>query len=369
MKVMHIIHGFNTGGAETLVKQYVMGMDKKNFDVIVLCFEHHNESPYEKEIENDGIRVIYICDYLKYHKKNNIICKIINYIKRYYYAKKIINKEKPDVIHSHLKLNRFVKFANPQIGTKIYHTVHAEPKELWRTEKDKDFKAAKWLVKKYNMRFIGLHEEMCREINSMFKVNNSIALNNGIDFAKFDKALSKGEIRRKIGIANEALVVGHVGRFNKVKNHDFLVDVFYGIYKQNNKAFLLLIGNGLEKEKIESKLKKLRLEKNYMILSNRSDIPDLLNAMDIFVFPSIHEGLGISLIEAQKMKLPCFVSEIIPDAAIISNLVTKLPLNNSKKWITSILNFKPIDTIILNDNDWDIKQVISKLEKIYKCEI
>ena len=106
-----------------------------------------------------------------------------------------------------------------------------------------------------------------------------------------------------------------------------------------------------------------------MILSNRSDIPDLLNAMDIFVFPSLHEGLGISLIEAQKMKLPCFVSEIIPQAAIISNLVTKLPLNDSQKWVDTILNFKGIKNVELNDSDWNIEEIIKKLEKIYKHEI
>ena len=129
---------------------------------------------------------------------------------------------------------------------------------------------------------------------------------------------------------------------------------------------MLLIGDGPEKEKIEAKLKKFNLDNHYMILSNRNDIPDLLNAMDVFVFPSLYEGLGISLIEAQKMKLPCFVSEMIPEAAIISNLVTKLPLDNDyKKWGDRILGAKKPDKIILNDEAWDIKKVISKLEKIY----
>ena len=369
MKVMHVIHGFNTGGAETLVKQYVIGINKEEFDIVVLCFEHHDESPYEKEIENSGVKIIYICDYLKFNKRKGIIFKIINYLQRYYYFKKFVRIEKPDIIHSHLKLNKFVKFAKPASNTDIYHSVHSEPIKFWKNAEDKDFQAAKWLVNKYQMRFIVLHDEMRLEVNHMFNVNNSIVLNNGIDFKKFNQALPKENVRAKLGISDDFFVIGHVGRFDKVKNHEFLVDIFLKLHQENSNVFLLLIGDGSEKEKIQLKLEKYGLSNNYMILSNRSDIPDLLNAMDIFVFPSLHEGLGISLIEAQKMKLPCFVSEIIPKAAIISNLVTKLPINDSQKWVDTILNFKGIKNVELNDSDWNIEEIIKKLEKIYKHEI
>ena len=103
-----------------------------------------------------------------------------------------------------------------------------------------------------------------------------------------------------------------------------------------------------------------------MILANRTDIPDLLNAMDIFVFPSISEGLGISLIEAQIMKLPCFISSNIPEHAIISNLVTIISLSESASyWAKKILSYKIPEKVKINSEDWDMKKSIKKLESLY----
>ena len=131
MKVMQMIHGFNTGGAETIVKQYAINLDKKLFDVVVLCFERHEESPYDQELKDNGIKVIYICDSMKFYKKRNFFCKIINYLQLYYYTRKFIHIEKPDIIHTHLPLSTYIKFSRPKKGTILYHTVHAEPTNFW----------------------------------------------------------------------------------------------------------------------------------------------------------------------------------------------------------------------------------------------
>lgn len=366
MKVMQFIHGLNTGGAETLVKEYALNFDKSVIDVVVLCFEHFNDSPYEKQLEENNIRVIYICDFMKYYNKKNIIFKIINKIERNLLVKKIIRKEKPDIIHSHLLINSYIKFSKPKKDTKIFYTVHSEPKRYWPSNKNKEYKAAKYLVKKYKMKFICLHEKMKNKIDEMFNVNNSIVLNNGIDFSKYDNLTDKKIMREKLNIPSASFVIGHIGRFTKVKNHEFLIDIFNEVFKRNNKSFLLMIGIGEEKDNIKNKLHKLGLDNHYLILSNRDDIPDLLNSMDVFVFPSIYEGLPISLIEAQKIKLPCFISTNVPDATIISNLVTKISLETtSKKWSEIILSYKIPKTIELNDKEWDIKQIVKRLEKLY----
>ena len=104
----------------------------------------------------------------------------------------------------------------------------------------------------------------------------------------------------------------------------------------------------------------------YLILSNRSDIPDLLNAMDVFVFPSLYEGLPLSLIEAQIARKPCFVSDTINEYVDISNLITRLSLKQSaEEWAEAIVNYKKPKKIIVNDDDWDIKKVTKQLEQIY----
>ena len=250
----------------------------------------------------------------------------------------------------------------------MFYTLHGDVKRYQHLY-NYDFKAIKWLIKKYNMSIICLHDKMRREVNDIFKINNTIVLKNGIDFSKFEKRKTKTEMRKILNIKNDLFVIGHVGRFNKVKNHGFLVNIFKDVYKKNNNSFLLLIGDGEEKSEIITMLHEYKLDNNYMILSNRIDLPDLLNTMDVFVFPSISEGMPLSLIEAQEAKLPCFISDKITNEAIISNLVTQLPIDSGiNSWVNELCNINKVNDIYLNDKGWDIKQVVKKLEKIYLKE-
>ncbi len=370
IKLMHVIYGLNMGGAETLIKDYALKIDKNKFNIEILCLKHSVDSPYEELLSNHNIKVIYLCDKIKYKKNNKrIISKVVYKIKEYLVFKKIIRKEKPDIIHSHLSINSFIRFAKPNKSTKLFYTVHNEPSVLWKKSnllEYVDFKATKWLVKKYKMRFLVLQDDMRKEVNKLFNVDNSIILNNGIDFSRFKNTNNKKQIKEELNIPSNSYIIGHIGRFEFQKNHDFLIDVFNEIYKKNNNSFLIMIGSGNEKENIEKKLKRLNLDNKYLILSNRLDIPNLLNIMDAFVFPSIYEGLGMVLIEAQKMKLPCFISDTIPDYAIISNLVTTLSLSESpKEWAEKIVNYKYPQSLIFNDYNWDMEIVIKKLEDIY----
>lgn len=368
-KVFHVIHGLTTGGAETLVKDYALKIDKEQFDIHIICLNKMN-TIYEEILEKAGVDIVYLSNM----PNSSFFSKLFCLIKKYHRLRKIVHNEKPDILHTHLPINNLIKYSKPYRNTTIIHTVHNEPKILWnkKIRRKIDFLAAKYLVKKYNMRFIVLHEEMRKEINEMFNVNNSIVLNNGIDFDRFDKnkIRDRDNFRNDLLIPKDAFVVGHIGRFNEQKNHRFLADIFYQIVKQKNNSYLLLIGDGEEKENIIHRLDDLGLKNKYLILSNRKDIPDLLNVMDAFVFPSIFEGLGIVLIEAQKMNVSCFVSEQVPSAATISNLVTKISLlKSAKEWANIIVKYKKPKKIEICGDEWDMNEVIKKLEKIYKDEI
>lgn len=369
-KVLQFIHGLNMGGAETLVKEYCLGLDKEKYEVSLLCFYRYH-TPYEKLVEEAGIRITYIDDFETYSKSrmNKVLLRVWLFIKRIFFVRRYVRKESPDIIHTHLNDNTYVWTAHPPKGTRIFHTVHSELKELWdgSLEGNIDFYASRQLIKKYQMRFITLHEEMKEETNKFFGVNDSVVLNNGIDFTKFDAALPKDIVRQREGIPADAFVIGHVGRFNELKNHVFLVKVFHEIYKKNKRAYLLLVGNGDTMPKVQQQMKQLGLDACSKILSYRTDIPDLLNAMDRFVLPSTYEGLGIVLIEAQKMKLPCVASDVVPDAATISNLVKKLDLKLPPEiWAKEIEEFSVEDIQYHGLEDWDMKNVINKLETIYE---
>lgn len=368
-KVLQFIHGFSMGGAETLVKEYCLKLDKEKYDVSVLCF-HRYGTPYEKILEDAGIEVIYASDHIKDYERIAFRYpqRLLMLVRRFVFIRNYLRNESPDVLHMHMALSIYVLFSGISQKTKLLRTVHNEPKKRWDHTPGRkiDFWATKQLVQKYHLQFITLHDEMRREVNEMFGVDDSLVLNNGIDFEKFEKCLPKAKVREREGIPQDAYVIGHVGRFNQQKNHKFLVEIFEHIYKVNKKAYLLMVGNGSLQKETEERLKTLGLEKHYKILSKRNDIPDLMNAMDKFVFPSKYEGLGIVLIEAQKVGLPCVISDAVPEAAVHSNLVKRVELSASAgEWAEAIENFE-VDNVKYDGMEaWDIRRVVHQLEQYY----
>lgn len=378
-KIVQFIHGLNMGGAETLVKDYVLGFDKEKYDVSVLCYEHCN-SPYEAILRDAGIKVVYVCDDMKLWGKKGIISKVWNYYQLYFEIRKRLRAMQPDILHTHLAVNTYVWFAHLPKTVKLFHTVHTEPGELWfdgHFLRKIDFKATCWLIQHRKQRMIVLHDKMRQEINRLFHISNAVVLNNGIRFSVFERAKSKEEVREALQIPQKAFVIGHVGRFSYPKNHAFLLRVFKEIYACDPNAFLLMVGAGAEKEKYQQQLDCSPMKEHYRILSNRSDVADIMQAMDVFVFPSEFEGLTIALIEAQKSGLPCFVSDAVSADTKVTDLVTFLSLEkDEKEWAREVLKMKDstVRKAFVNNGGevpvtWDMKQVVKRLENIYEGEV
>ena len=136
-------------------------------------------------------------------------------------------------------------------------------------------------------------------------------------------------------------MIGHVGRFNAQKNHSYLLDVFSEIAKRNNEAILLLVGEGILENEIKQKAIELGIIHRCIFTGVRSDVNKLLCAMDVFVFPSLYEGMPNTVIEAQTSGLKCFVSDSITKEANVNGMVTFLPIDsNPAIWSDQILNSK-----------------------------
>ena len=197
-----------------------------------------------------------------------------------------------------------------------------------------------------------------------------IMLNNAIDAASYTYDLSKREeLRRQLGLADE-LVIGHVGRFNPQKNHPFLLDIFAALLRKEPNAVLLLVGGGEDMLKIQAKAHALGIAEHVRFLGVRSDVADLMQAMDVFVFPSLYEGLGLVLIEAQAAGLPCVVSDTIPREAYLTDLVTAEKLSSSvEAWAEKILAKRAIPRIDrraeIAAHDFDITTEAVKLQEFY----
>lgn len=164
-------------------------------------------------------------------------------------------------------------------------------------------------------------------------------IHNGVDLAVFHfDAEGRRKIRREFGLTEEP-VVGHVGRFHKQKNHRYLLEVFRNIRRRRPDAKLLLVGVGELEAAVREWVRELDLEEAVIFAGQRFDIPQLLSAMDVFVFPSLHEGMPNTVIEAQATGLPCVIADTITPEADITGLVSYLPLTESKDvWADTALS-------------------------------
>lgn len=205
---------------------------------------------------------------------------------------------------------------------------------------------------------------------NFFNSGKVTVFNNAVDTSKFAFSTSnRDKLRKELGISNK-YVIGHIGRFTKQKNHYFLIDIFEQYYKKNSNAVLLLVGIGELQDEIKDAVKKKKLEDAVIFLGKRSDVDELYSAMDLFVLPSLYEGLPVVGVEAQVSGLPCiFSNEITREVAITEN-VYFLPIDGSvSDWCSQITNFENLDLkrdkLKLKDCSFDIKVQANNLVEYY----
>lgn len=207
----------------------------------------------------------------------------------------------------------------------------------------------------------------------LFKKNNFVVLKNGIDLDKFSfSPLMRDKLRHELGIPKDAYVIGHVGYFNEQKNQMFLVNVLEMLLSHNTNFYLVFVGVGSKQDIVRNRLRELGIINNAFFLNNRYDTNSLYSVFDCFCFPSIFEGFGIAVIEAEANGLPCVVSEKVPKVINLNNEVEFLPLDNIK-WVNKILsNFvenrilkSESNRVMIANKGYDIKRIASQLRDIY----
>lgn len=197
---------------------------------------------------------------------------------------------------------------------------------------------------------------------------------NAIDLERFrfDSAVRKS-VRRELGLDGK-YVVGHVGRFCTTKNHNFLINVFTEVFSRRKDAVLLLVGDGELIGTIQEKVNRLGLEDAVCFLGVRTDVERLYQAMDVFVLPSLYEGLGIVNIEAQAAGLPCVVSDRIPMEAKVTNNIHFISLGTKPgEWAEQIIHyaeFKRQNVISeICDCGFDITAEALGLQEFYQSKL
>lgn len=358
IRIAHIIGKWLGGGVESVVTNYYRHIDRTKIQFDFICDKDSTNIPYD-EIEQLGGRVILVPPYQKvfeYQKELIKIFKDNNY----------------KIVHSHLNtLSVFPLRAAKKAGVpvRIAHSHSTTNKKEWKKNLLKQI--LRPFSKVYATDYMCCSELAGRWLfgNKEYDKGNVYLLNNAIDLDKFkyDEKIRK-EKRKELNIKDDTLVIGHVGRFVEQKNHRFLIDIFNEVHKQKENSILLLVGQGPLMEEMKEKAKNLGLKNSIKFLEQRNDVNELYNAMDLFLFPSLYEGLGMVLIEAQANKLFCVTSSEVPMDATISNYIKFVDLyDNINVWkdvlimphLRKNINFFKIK------NNFDITKQSKNLEYFY----
>ena len=283
-------------------------------------------------------------------------------------TKKALRKLKPDLIHAHLELLEVLYYCRNDLDDiRLLWTCHNPPQKLIGDERPAERDACRYLLDHNDLQIIALHEDMAKEIEEMYGIHNVAVIRNAVDFDRFSHLKkNRKEMREELGISEDAYVIGQVGRFDEQKNPKFTLSVFHELCKKYDNCCLLMIGRGNLENELREKIKELDLEVKARILVNRDDVPELMNAMDVFVLPSRFEGFGIVLIEAQIVGLPCVVSDNVPKAVYQSKNITCLSLKDPiDRWVEALR--EPTGNIDRygDIDEYDMKREIKNLEKLY----
>lgn len=370
VKVLHIELRKNIGGIERFLLNIYQVIDKENFQFDFITTEV--APSLTSEINKLGGNIYQVKPY-KYIFQNRK--DIMNVLKNNY-----------DVIHIHKNsasnIIPFILASKAKVPIIIAHSHNTAPSNtlsgiykyliisLHYINKNRLFtlsdyhlacstEAGKWLYGN-------------KRKDSFSLVKNGIITEN---FIYNEEANIKK--RKELNISKDSLVIGNIGRFSEQKNHEFLIDIFYQIYKKYNNSYLILVGTGKLQQQIENKVENLGLNNNVFFLGMRKDIADLLNVMDAFVLPSLYEGLPVVGIEAQASGLPLFIADTVSKEVEITEGVTWFSLKDPSDKIAECIIKKTLNDKKQNKKiryernkqvekaGYNIKQSVKYLSKIY----
>lgn len=357
VRVLHVLGGLGSGGTESLIINWYRNIDrsKVQFDFLVRSADNN----YAEEILSLGGRIFYTPSFPRH------------LIGNYKETKKILKRKEWAAIHVHgnaamymLPLKLAKKLGCPCI---IMHSHSVQPQNPL-------FSLVHYRNRTKIHRY-ATHLLACSEAAGKWMYQNEPfqIIHNAIDTDRFlfDRE-ARQSIRAELKIDNQ-LVVGHVGRFSAPKNHTFLLEIFAEIKKRRKDSVLMLVGDGELREAAEEKAKALGIFNSVLFLGRRSDVGKVMSAMDIFVLPSLYEGLGNVLVEAQICGLDCLVSQEAynREVQISPNLAALSLKDGAGPWAEKVLSMgsapenRQIDQAILQSSGYNICDVAATLQEIY----
>ncbi len=360
IRVLQVFGIMNRGGAENMIMNLYRSIDrtKIQFDFVV---HKSQRGSFDDEIESLGGK-IYKCPEFN--------------MKTYFKYKKWWNEffiENPNykIIHSHIRscASIYISIAKKHGLKTIIHS-HS-------TSNGRGVKAFVKKILQMPLRhccdyYFGCSKEAGKWLfgKKIIKSNNFYVLNNAIDVSRFNNFAKREEVRKSLNIKNSDLVIGTVGRINTPKNPDFIIDIIKMLQKKINDFVFLWVGDGELREHIQKRIDDEELNSHIIMVGIREDVESLMAAMDLFILPSLWEGLPVVVVEAQASGLPCIISDNITREVAISDLVSYVPLSaGAEFWSDIIISMDIIRKDVsmqLIESGFDISQTSKWMMDFYR---
>ena len=363
-KILHVVGAMDRAGAETWLIHVLRAIDRSQFQFHFLVHTD-KEAAYDDEIRSLGAHI--------HHRGDNR--NPISYGRQF---KSILREHGPfDVVHSHVYLfSGYVMRLAAQAGVpiRIAHS-HTAPKDKPSNIVRRSYSRLmrRW-IGRYSTERIGVSRAAVDGLFGRQAGTGATVLHYGLDFTPFLNQVDIKEVKSRFGIPEERKVIGHVGRFAPVKNHSFLVDVFERVVANGMDAHLLLVGDGALLPAIQADVEARGLSNRCTFAGLQTAVSPLLSAMDLFVFPSFHEGLPLTVLEAQAAGVPILASTATPEEIdAIPNLIERRSLEEGPAaWASAVMqklkngNVKRGDeALVLQKSSFALPVCVEKLSRIH----
>ncbi|MBD3859356.1 glycosyltransferase family 1 protein [Bacillus sp. 28A-2] len=369
-RVLHIVGGMNRGGAETMIMNIYRALDRS---VLQFDFITHRQDvcDYDEEIRQLGGRIFYV--------PSIGASSPLAFVKT---LTKTIKQTGPyQAVHAHTDFQTgfsalAAKLASVKV--RICHSHNTAWKQSPTSLDHLILKGFRWLIFAFSTQLVACGEDAGVFLFGQKKMQNGRVevLPNGIDLSLFFQPGpdEKVELKRQLHLHEKKLVMGHIGRFHEQKNHVFFIELAQTLKKQGVSFQLVLVGDGPLRQVMESYVKKAGLMEDIVFTGVVSDVPQYMKAFDVFVMPSLFEGLPLVLVEAQASGLPCVISDHITEEVDLGcGLVKRKSLRDSAyEWMKAILEAyhaePPLQQTItsqLEQRGFDVKQNITRVMNVY----
>lgn len=366
IRVLHVIGKMDRGGAETFIMNAYRNMDRDavQFDFLVHTEE---EGDYDAEIVALGGHIYHVPRYAFYNAKAY----------RAAIEEFMESHEEHQIVHGHIGSSASIYL---QVARSLgrFTVAHSHSEARITSVKDAIYRMVTFPVRGKADYYMACSEQagLNRFGKGIVASDRYRVVKNGIDCGLYSRDKNSKRMAKEQLLLGDEPVFGHVGRLDRVKNHGLLFDVFEGVKERLPEAKLILAGKGPLENALKKQVEQRGLAQSIQFLGIREDIPEVLKAMDVFLFPSLYEGMPMAFIEAQATGLECIASTGVSESAVLTNRAKRISIESKEAWVEQAVRSYESSRLVVDDcvdvirnSGFDMKDVAEQLSSFYLSHI